>query len=194
MAGDAPQRLSFRSLEPTGGLAGMTQRTRLPRPRRSKERHMIAPVDALIRRVEESAQRSNQSMDEAAKVVVEELERETSALTLRTAPLIPGCGLLVAVSGVMLKSEPTSRPLSEFFLGAAVVLAVAGFTFLARALFSYAGRRVIGLEPTLEDIEFAQRRLVSKLHNARRGGVLAGVGLILLVIGIVTGVRLDVRL
>ncbi len=127
---------------------------------------MIAPVDALIRRVEESAHRSNQSMDEAAKVVVEELERETSALTLRTAPLIPGCGLLVAVSGVMLKSEPTSRPLPEFFLGAAVVLAVAGFTFLARALFSYAGRRVIGLEPTLEDIEFAQRRLVSKLHNA----------------------------
>jgi hypothetical protein len=147
-----------------------------------------------MRRVEESAGRSGQSETEAAKEVVEELERETTALTLRNAPLIPGCGLLVAVSGVMLKAEPTSRPLSEFFLGGAVVLAVAGFTFLSRALFSYAGRRVIGLEPTLDDIEFAQRRLVSKLHNARRGGVLAGVGLILLVIGIATGVRLDVRL
>jgi hypothetical protein len=147
-----------------------------------------------MRRVEDSARQNDQSVEEAAKVVVEELERETAALTVRTAPLVPGCGLLVAVSGVMLKTEPTSRPESEFFLGAAVVLAVAGFTFLARSLFSYAGRRVIGLQPTVEDIGFAQRRLVSKLRNARRGRILAGIGLAFLLVGIVLGIQLDVRL
>lgn len=53
---------------------------------------------------------------------------------------------------------------------------------------------MIGLPPTVEDIGFAQHRLVRKLHNARRGAILAGIGLAFLVIGIVLGVRLDVRL
>ncbi len=155
---------------------------------------MIASVDALMRRVEESARQSGLSVAEAARAVVEELEREAAALTLRTAPLVPGCGLLVAVSGIMLKSEPTSRPASEFFLGCAVVLAVVGFTFLSRALFTYAGRRVIGIEPAVEDIQFAQGRLVGKLRNARRGALFAGIGLACLLIGIVLGIRLDVKI
>jgi hypothetical protein len=147
-----------------------------------------------MRRVEETAAQNGHSEAEAARAVVEELERETAALTLRTAPLVPGCGLLVAVSGVMLKSEPTSRTASEFFLGTSVVLAVIGFTFLSRALFSYAGRRVIGLAPVVDDIQYAQCRLVSKLRNARRGATFAGIGLAFLLIGIVLGVQLDVRL
>jgi hypothetical protein len=109
-----------------------------------------------MRRVEEHSRAAGQSLDEAAGVVVEDLERAAAALNTRTAPLVPDFGVLVAVSGVLLKAEPSSDGLPEFFLGLWIVLAVAGFSFLARALFVYTGRSYVGLSPAVDDIVFAR--------------------------------------
>jgi hypothetical protein len=146
-----------------------------------------------MRRVEEHSRAAGQSLEEAAGVVVEDLERATAALNARTAPLVPGCGVLVAVSGVLLKAEPSSDGLAEFFLGLAILLAVAGFTFLARALFVYAGRRYIGLSATVGDIAFARGGLVRKHANAHRGGWLAGIGLACLILGILFGIHISLN-
>jgi hypothetical protein len=113
-------------------------------------------------------------LDEAAAVVVEDLERAAVALTARTAPLVPGSGVLVAAAGVLLKAEPSSYGVSEFFLGLAILFAVGGFSFLTRALLVYAGRRQVGLAPTADDVAFAHDALVRKHVNAHRGGWLAG--------------------
>ena len=147
----------------------------------------------MTHRVEELASTTGQTLDEAAAVVVEDLERAAAALTARTAPLVPGCGILVAVSGVLVKSEPTSsRPVAETFVSLAILFAIAGFSFLSRALFLYAGRRMVGLAPDLEDIAFARDRLVRKHASAHRGAVLAGTGLTCLVIGILAGVDITI--
>jgi hypothetical protein len=144
----------------------------------------------LIRRAEELSRTTGRSLDEAAAVVVEDLERAAAALTARTAPLVPGCGVLVAVSGLAVKAEPSSNPLAETFVSLAVLFAVGGFSFLTRALFLYAGRRIVGLSPTVDDIAFARGRLVRKQTSAHRGGLLAGIGLTSLIIGILAGVRI----
>jgi hypothetical protein len=145
-----------------------------------------------MERVEERAKATGQSRDEAAATVVEELETAAGALNTRTAPLVPGCGVLVALSGLLAKAEPSSNGLSEAFVSLAVLWAVAGFSFLTFALFSYAGRRLIGLAPTVEDVAFARDRLVRKRANAHRGSWLAGIGLACLIIGILFGVRIQI--
>jgi hypothetical protein len=147
-----------------------------------------------MRRVEEHSRTAGQSLDEASGVVVEDLERATAALNARTAPLVPGCGVLVAVSGVLLKAEPSSDGLPEFFLGLAILLAVAGFAFLARGLFVYAGRRYVGLSATVDDVAFARAGLVRKHANAHRGGWLAGIALACLILGILFGVHIELTI
>jgi hypothetical protein len=121
--------------------------------------------------------------------VVEDLERAVTALNTRTAPLVPGCGVLVATAGLLLKGEPSSYGVAEFFLGLAILSAIGGFSFLTRALFAYAGRRSVGLAPTIDDVAFAHDGLVRKRANARRGGRLAGIALACLVLGILFGVH-----
>lgn len=151
----------------------------------------IASLESLIRRADELSQATGQSRDEAAGVVVRDLEEAAAALTTRTAPLVPGCGVLVAVSGLVAKAE-TPDPIADAFVSLAVLLAIAGFAFLARALFLYAGRRVVGLSPTVGDIPFAHDRLVRKHTSARRGGWLAAIGLACLIIGILAGVHITI--
>ena len=146
-----------------------------------------------MRRAEERARATGQSLDEAAAVVVEDLERAAAALNARTAPLVPGCGVLVAVTGLLLKAEPSSDGIAETFVGLAVLFAIGGFSFLTRALFAYAGRRTVGLSPTVDDIAFAHDRLVRKDANAHRGGMLAGIGLTCLIIGILFGVHISLN-
>jgi hypothetical protein len=146
----------------------------------------------LITRAEEHSDATGQSLDEGAAVVVEDLERAAGALNTRTAPLVPGCGVLVAVSGLAAKAEPSSNPLADAFVSLAVLFAIGGFAFLTRSLFLYAGRRVVGLSPTVDDIEFARARLVRKHTSAHRGGLLAGIGLACLIIGILAGVHITI--
>lgn len=154
--------------------------------------HAVAPLDSLIDRVEGVARATGQTVDEAAAVVVEDIERDAGALTTRTAPLVPACGVLVAISGLAVKAEPGSHPFTEAFVSLAVLFAVSGLAFLTRALFLYAGRPVIGLAPSVADIPFARNRLVRKHASARRGGLLAGLGLACLIIGILAGVHINI--
>jgi hypothetical protein len=81
---------------------------------------------------------------------------------------------------------------SLVFVNLSVLLAVAGFSFLTTALFLYAGRRTIGLAPTIDDIAFARDRLGRKRTSANRGAVLAGLGLAFLIIGILSGIHISI--
>jgi hypothetical protein len=144
----------------------------------------------LIGRAEALSRATGKSQDEAAAVVVKDLEAAAAGLVTRTAPLVPGCGVLVAVSGVAAKAE-TPNPIADTFVSLAVLFAIGGFAFLARALFLYAGRRTVGLSPTVDDIAFARDRLVRKRASARRGGWLAAIGLTCLIIGILAGVNIS---
>ena len=144
----------------------------------------MARVDALSRT-------TGQSPDEAAAVVVEDLEQAAAALTTRTAPLVPGCGVLVAISGLAAKAE-TPDPVADLFVSLAVLFAVGGLAFLARALFLYTGRRTVGLAPTVDDIAFARDRLVRKHAASTRGGWLAALGLTCLIAGILAGVHISI--
>ena len=144
----------------------------------------------MISRTEALARATGQTQDEAAAVVVEDLERAAAALAARTAPLVPGCGVLVAVSGLAAKAE-TPNPLADTFVSLAVFFAIAGFAFLAQGLFLYAGRRTVGLSPTVDDIAFARDRLVRKHTSSHRGGSLAAMGLTCLIIGILAGVHIS---
>jgi len=147
-----------------------------------------------MRRVEERSRASGQSLDEAAAVVVEDLERAAAALTARTAPLVPGSGVLVAAAGILLKAEPSPNGITQFFLGFAILFAVAGFSFLIRALIIYAGRRTVGLVPTVDDVAFARDSLVRKHADAHYGGWLAALGLACLIIGILSNTHISVTL
>jgi len=169
-----------------------TRSRRRPRWRRGTGEGAVASVAVLTARVEELSRATGKTEDEAAGIVVEELESAAAALTTRTAPLVPGTGVLVAISGLAVKAEPSSRALVQVFISLAIFFAIAGFAFLTRGLFLYAGRRIIGLAPTVDDIAFARDRLVRKHTSAHRGGLLAGIGLALLIIGILSGVRVQI--
>jgi hypothetical protein len=93
-------------------------------------------------------------------------------------------------AGSLLLKAGFSDGVADIFLGFAVLFAVMGLSFLARANFIYAGRRTIGLSPTVGDIAFARDRLVRKHACAYRGGWLAGIGLACLILGILVGVRI----
>jgi hypothetical protein len=60
----------------------------------------IGSREALIRRAEDISRATGKSQDEAAAVVVDDLESAAAALTTRTAPLVPSIGVLVALSGI----------------------------------------------------------------------------------------------
>jgi hypothetical protein len=145
----------------------------------------------LVSRADAISRATGKSKDEAAAVVVHDLEQAANALTTRTAPLVPGCGVLVAVSGLAAKAE-SRTVVGDTFASLAILFAVAGFGFLTRALFLYAGRRIVGLSPTMDDIAFARGRLARKHTSAHRGGWLAGAGLTCLIIGILAGVHISV--
>jgi len=166
--------------------------TRWRPPSPGGSRRTVAPLDALVGRTEQVLDTTGQSQDDAAAVVVEELERAAAALTARIAPLVPGCGVLVAASGLLFKTEPGSDPVADTFAAMAVLFAVAGFGFLVRAVFIDAGRKIIGLPPTVDDIAFARGRLIRKHNSALRGGLLAGTAFACLLLGTLTGVHISV--
>jgi hypothetical protein len=155
--------------------------------RKANRDYPVAPWDSMLRRAEECSRATGQSLDEAAAVVVEDLEQAAAALSTRTAPLVPACGVLVAAAGLLLKAEFTDG-LADIFLGFAILSAVGGLAFLARAHFIYAGRRTIGLAPAVADIAYARDRLVRKNACTYRGGWLAGIGLTCVIAGILLGV------
>jgi hypothetical protein len=154
---------------------------------------LVASPEALIGRAEGISRTTGKSRDEAAAVVIGDLEAAATALTTRMAPLVPGCGVLVAISGLAVKAEPAKNTLSETFISLALLLAIGAFGFVTRALFLYAGRRTVGLSATVDDIPFARGRLVRKQTNAYRGSVLAAISLASLVFGILVGVHISLK-
>jgi hypothetical protein len=159
--------------------------TRRELSRRATQDRAIASLDSLIRRTEALSRATGQSQDGAAAVVVEDLEGAAAALVARTAPPVPGCGVLIAVSGLAAKAE-TPNPIADGFVSLAVLFAIEGFALLARAVFLYAGRRTVGLSPTVDDIartgppgpqaqELSPRRLAAVALTCLIIGILAGV-------------------
>jgi hypothetical protein len=163
---------------------------RIAERRKASRDYSVASRDSMVCRAEECSRVTGQSLDEAVVVVVEDLERAAAELSTRTAPLVPACGVLVAAAGLLLKAE-FSDDVGDIFLGFGVLFAVLGLGFLTRAHFIYAGRRTIGLSPTVGDIAFARDRLVRKHACTYRGGWLAGIGLTCLIMGILVGVRIS---
>ncbi|HEY2437928.1 MAG TPA: hypothetical protein VGH93_12160 [Solirubrobacteraceae bacterium] len=153
----------------------------------------IGSREALIRRAEDISRATGKSQDEAAAVVVDDLESAAAALTTRTAPLVPSIGVLVALSGITVKAEPTKNGLAEAFVSLALLFAVVGFAFVTTGLFLYAGRRTVGVSPTVDDIGFARDRLVRRFKLSNRGSVVAGMGLLWLIIGILAGIHIRVN-
>jgi hypothetical protein len=98
--------------------------------------------------------------------------------------------LRVPLVGHLRSKAEFSDGVADIFLGFAVLFAVMGLAFITRAHFIYAGRRTIGLSPTVGDIAFARDRLAREHACTYRGGWLAGIGLACLIIGILVGVRI----
>jgi hypothetical protein len=71
----------------------------------------IPSVAALISEIEERQRLLDDAAEQATQAVVEELERSAAAINVRTAPLVPTCGLVVAGAGVIEKFTP-SPPLA----------------------------------------------------------------------------------
>ena len=139
----------------------------------------IPSVAALIYEIEERQLVLGDSAEQATKAVVEELERAAAAINVRTAPLVPTCGLVVAGAGLLEKFLTPTPP-----LGLAVVaigLAMVGLYFSVVGMFTHAGRRMVGLIPRQEDVAFVRARLIKKEANAQIGSVLIPLGLIVLV-------------
>lgn len=162
--------------------------------RRARRDHAIALQDPLLRRVEERSRAAGQSLDEAAGAVVEDLERAAAALNARTAPLVPGCGVLVAVTGILLKAEPSSDGARRVLPRPRDPARCRGLRVPGQGAFVYAGRPYVGLAPTVDDIAFARGGLVRKHADAHRGGWLAGIGLACLILGILFGIHISLNI
>jgi hypothetical protein len=63
----------------------------------------IPSVAALISEIEERQRVLGEAAEQATKAVVEELERAAAAINVRTDPLVPTCGLVVAGAGLLEK-------------------------------------------------------------------------------------------
>ncbi len=153
----------------------------------------IPPFAALITEIEERQRVLGEAEEQATRAVVEELERAAAAINVRTAPLVPTCGLVVAGAGLLEKCL-TPTPLLGLLSGLAIGLALVGLYFVVVGMFTHAGRRMVGLAPTQEDVAFARARLIKKEANAQIGSVLIPLGLIVLVVLILGSIQLDINI
>jgi hypothetical protein len=120
----------------------------------------IPSVAALITEIEERQRVLGDTAEQATKAVVEELERAAAAINVRTAPLVPTCGLVVTRAGLLEKFITPTPPLGLAVV--TIVLAMGGLYFSVVAMFTHAGRRMVGLTPTKEDVAFVRARLIKK--------------------------------
>jgi hypothetical protein len=139
----------------------------------------IPSVADLITEIEERQRVLGDTAEQATKAVVEELERAAAAINVRTAPLVPTCGLVVTGAGLLEKFITPTPPLGLAVV--TIVLAMVGLYFSVVGMFTHAGRRMVGLTPTQEDVAFVRARLIKKEANAQIGSVLIPLGLIVLV-------------
>jgi len=107
--------------------------------RKASRDYPVASRDSMMRRAEECARVTGQSLNEAAVVVVEDLEACRCGAEHADGPARAACGVLVAAAGLLLKAE-SSDGIADIFLGFAVLFAVVGLSFLTRAHLIYADR------------------------------------------------------
>ena len=98
-----PGRARLVGVAINAGMRALTRRARFRRGSGTSHDRIGGLRDASGRR---TLAGGGQSLDQAAAVVVEDLERAAAALTARTAPHGPSSGVLVAAAGVLLKAEP----------------------------------------------------------------------------------------
>ena len=153
----------------------------------------IPSVAALIGEIEERQRVLGEAAEQATKAVAEELERAAAAINVRTAPLVPTCGLVVAGAG-LLEKFITPTPMLVGLAVVAIVLAMVGLYFSVVSIFTHAGRRMVGMRPTQEDLAFARARLIKKEANAQIGSVLVPLGLIVLVVLILSSFELEISI
>jgi len=82
------------------------------------------------------------------------------------------------------KADFRSHKVAEGSASLAITFAATGLWFRTRGAFRYAGRSVVGLSPTLDDIALARACLIRKRTSANLGAVLAGAGLTCLLTGV----------
>jgi hypothetical protein len=69
-----------------------------------------------------------------------------------------------------------------------------GSPVLSWGCLTHAGRRMVGLTPTREDVAFVRARLIKKEANAQIGSVLIPLGLIVLVWLILDSFQFDINI
>ena len=155
----------------------MASRRSLPRSTPWSD-HPLARRD---RRVDRQACAAGESEDDVATEVIEDFERSAATVSVRTTPLVPASGIVVAAATFLAKEGDTDSIIVAAF---AIGLALLGLGFLAMSVFTHAGRPRVGLPPMRGDIAFVHTRLTKKESSAEVGSFLSLVGFLALIINI----------
>jgi len=124
---------------------------------------------------------SGEPEEDVVTEVIEDFERSAATVSVRTTPLVPASGIVVAGATFLAKDgDVESTIVAAFAIGFALV----GLGFLAMSVFTHAGRPRVGLPPNRGDIAFVHDRLSKKESNAQVGSFLSLVGFLVLVIAI----------
>jgi hypothetical protein len=121
---------------------------------------IAALQDAIDKRIEEG-----DSEQDATLGVIEEFERSAATVNARTTPLVPASGIIITAAGILSKVGGAEAVLCY----TAMAFAFGGLGYLASALFTHAGRPIVGVEPSRPDIAFARERLIEKESKAHKG-------------------------
>ena len=113
--------------------------------------------------------------------MIEDFERSAATVSVRTTPLVPASGIVVAAATFLAKEGDTDSIIVAAF---AIGLALLGLGFLAMSVFTHAGRPRVGLPPMRGDIAFVHTRLTKKESSAEVGSFLSLVGFLALIINI----------
>lgn len=124
---------------------------------------------------------SGEPEDDVVTEVIEDFERSAATVSVRTTPLVPGSGIVVAAATFLAKDGDVD---STFVAALAIGFALLGLGFLAASVFTHAGRPRVGLPPTRADIAFVHDRLTKKESRAQNGSFLSFVGFVVLLVAI----------
>jgi len=138
----------------------------------------IPSLDELYESIDKRVA-SGEREEDVVTEVIEDFERSAASTSMRTTPLVPASGIVVAGSTFLAKAGDVE---STVVAGVAIAFALLGLGFLATSVFTHAGRPRVGLPPVRGDVAFVHERLSKKDANALVGSFLSLVGFVVLVI------------